>query len=380
MKLNTMQFGNLQEAWEGINEFLLVEEDKIQRDGGGVYGSEMISYNNFITVNNPWVDPEFDFGKVLGYTDKKWSSLVANYVDFHYLEMIRAEISMRRNRGAKSYNYAYHFKNKHGSGKDCLISLNFTKRTYSYYPIVTFYTRVSEVTKRLLFDFLLVQRMIEYVYGPNPEVRVEFFTSSFYITPEAVSMYNNHRPLKKILRPFIKENKLGKFQTKVLEVLEKYQTIDPEKITFRSHRRSAQQLQRDEHGEPISGRKSIKVKDFVFPKPVAYPKEIITASHVRNFLRNGDVIKEIEDKQPRQKGGYVPKTELLKQRMKELEIDPSGIKKGRGRLSIKEMEDAIANKEKTMVPVKKVKKLGIKKPLKKVAIIKKSTKKIKLKK
>ena len=363
--INQMHFPNLQSAWEGINEFLVTEEQKITRDGGGMYSTEMISYNNHVSIDAPYIDPEFDFGKVLGYTPKKWSALVANYVDFHYLEMIRAELSMRHNRGARSYNYAFHFKNKHGSGKDCLISMNFTKRMYSYYPIVVFYVRVSEVTKRLIFDFLLVQRIIEYVYGPNPEVRVEFVASSFYLTPQAFVIYNNHKSIAKLLKPLRKVG-LGKFQQKVWDVYQHFKTADPESITYKSHRRSAMQIQRGEDGEALSGRPSVKAKDLKFPQPVSYPKEVITDKQMRDFLRGDTVQKHVDEKAPKAKSNYVPKTQLLRERMAELNIDPSGIKTGRGRLSIKEMEGAIAKAEAKLKtqPKKKVKLKSKKKTLK----------------
>ena len=40
--MKKFQYDTLQEAWEGINEFLFVEEKKILKKWGGRYGPEMV--------------------------------------------------------------------------------------------------------------------------------------------------------------------------------------------------------------------------------------------------------------------------------------------------------------------------------------------------
>lgn len=278
MEPKYMKFENLQEAWQGINEYLALEEKEVWKRGGGLYGPSMVSYNNLILIEKAEIDPNFDFGRVLGYSNKKWSSLVNNYVDFHYLDLLRTEINQRKNRSSKSYNFTYHFKNKHGSGKDCLISLNFTKRMYSVYPIVTFYTRVSEVTKRLIWDFLLVQRIIEYVYGSTNDVKVQFYTDSFFATLEGFMMYDNVKPLKKFFKKFPEEK--GRYQTKLIETYDKFMTLDIEKVNFRVHRRSVAQLQKDEDGNPMSGVKSLLAKEIPKFDSLAYPVDVLTKKQI----------------------------------------------------------------------------------------------------
>lgn len=278
MEPKYMRFANLQEAWQGINEYLVLQEPEIWLRGGGLYGPSMVSYNNLIVIDRAEIDPEFDFGRVLGYSIKKWSALVKNYADFHYLDMLRAEIGNRKMRTAKSYNYAYHFKNKHGSGKDCLISLNFTKRLYSHNPIVTFYTRTNEVTKRLIWDFLLVQRIIEYIYGSAEDVKVQYQTDSFFMTAEGFMMYDNIKPLKKFFKKLPEIP--GKFQKKVLKTYNEFSTVDIETVTFRVNRRSIAQLQKDEEGNPISGVKSLLAKDIPQFTSNFYPKEVITKKQI----------------------------------------------------------------------------------------------------
>jgi hypothetical protein len=266
MHITNLNFGSLQEAWEGINEYMAQEEKLITKRGGGVYGPELISYNNLVKATRAWVDPEFDFGKIFGYTNKKWSSLVNNYVEFNYLEMIRAEINLRRNRSARSYNFAYHFANHHGSGKDCLLALNFMKRLNVDHPIVLFTVRTSEVTRRLIFDFLLVQRIVEYVYGHN-DVEIQIYLPSMFIHAESFIMYNNHKSIKKLMKPYMGDLQL--YQKRIISKLDEFMNIDVTTIKYKVHLRAAKQLQKDKDGQSISGRQSLKAKDLVLRKPIS---------------------------------------------------------------------------------------------------------------
>lgn len=266
MKINRFSFGSLQEAWEGVNEFMATEESKILSKGGGIYGPELVSYDNFIKVTRAWMDPEFDFGKIFGYTSKKWSSLINNYVNFDYLEMIRSEVNLRKVKNSRNYNYAYHFANSHGSGKDCLISLNFMKRVGNNRPIILFTVRTSEITKRLAFDLLLVQRIAEYVYGHN-DVEINIFLPSMFIAAEGFILYHNHKCVKTLFKDKNKKQ-LGLFEKRILDKLDEFLTIDPAKIKYKVHLRTAIQLQKKECGEAISGKASLKVKDLVLRKSI----------------------------------------------------------------------------------------------------------------
>jgi len=272
--LKILKFGNLSSAWEGVNEYLYLECEEIAGRGGGLYGPEWISYSNYVIVKRAWVDPEFNLGKKLGYTIKKWSSLVNNYVDFRYLDLLRADLGHRVGRNARSYNFSYHFSNHHGGGKDCLISLNFTKRVGVPHPIVIFNIRTSEVTKRLIFDFILVQRIVEYVYGHN-DVEVHFFAPSFYITAESFVMYNNIKDIKVLLKKHKKKHSSEytqenhKFQGKVIDKFDEYfNHPNPESITYKVHRRSAMQVQKLPDGNPRSGTKDLFVKQLIFKRTV----------------------------------------------------------------------------------------------------------------
>lgn len=287
-RITKLKFDNLQLGWQGINEFLYLHCHKITDRQGGFHGSEFVSYNNYVIMENAWVDPEFDFGRILGYSDKKWSGLVNNYVDLHYLDLMRAEITRRVASNARAYNYTYHFDNSHGSGKDCLVAITFTKRFTQDRPVLVFQIRTSEVTKRLLFDFLLVQRIGEYIYGHN-DFEVHLFAPSFYITAESFVMYNNVKPIKPLLKRFNKKHKLElhKFQTKVLTKFDEYiNHPDPLSIMFRVNRRSVMQIQKDKNGIPISGVKSMKAKELVLkPLNTNIPRDVNTMKDLRTHKR-----------------------------------------------------------------------------------------------
>lgn len=280
---------DLLEAWKIINEFLLTQEKTIGKaQGKCVYGGQVISYNNLIHIAKATVDPEFDLGLTLGYKDKKWTTLVRNYVDMNYLDLIRRELNGENGRKSfNCYNYSFHFSNRYGSGKDCLVSLIFAKRINMEIPTVYFTIRTSEVTKRLLFDLILVQRCIEYVYGKDAEAEVIMVAPSMYITAESILMYNNVKPIKKLLKPY--RDDLGPFQKKVLKAQKKFS--DPEeykKMTFHVNMRISAQIIRDKDGHfPYGNNVSMKAKELQLQQKdlQLFPKGVISKSQQNQYLK-----------------------------------------------------------------------------------------------
>jgi len=221
---------------------------------------------------------------MFGYRTQKWNSLINNYLDRNYLDLIRDEILQREKAKSKTYNYALHFRNIHTSGKDCLVSLILTKKITSNKPILYFSVRTSEVTKRLLLDFLLVQRIAEFIYGENPYVEIRFFAPITYITPENFSMYNIHRPIKKLLP---KNYPMGDFQKRLLKMLKFFQTVeDPMTIKYKVNRRSALQLQMSSEGIPRSGVFGLLAKNLsIKESQIIYPLDCVTDSDRRKYRK-----------------------------------------------------------------------------------------------
>lgn len=284
-----LYFPNLQKAWQGMNEYLFIYEDKIESENrGGAFGAQMVCLDTIIHAEKAWVDPDFDFGEKLGYSPTKWTTLVNNYVSNQYLDMLRAEVTRREKTSARMYNYTFHFSNKYGSGKDCLISLTLSRRPNSDRPFASFVIRTSEITKRLLFDFLLVQRIIEYVYGHN-DVQVDVYAQHWYITAESFIMYNNTRPIKKIAKKHnIKKGNAERFQAKILEKFDEFMNHpDPHGVMFRVNRRSMLQIQKGPDGKPLSGVKSMLAKDLILKEIENYPEGVITRRQILKHKKNG---------------------------------------------------------------------------------------------
>lgn len=262
-----------QEAWEKINEYIFLNEKLLKKVGGGRDGNACISYDNHIYIRKAWVNPEFDFGKIFGYRIQKWSHLVNNYVDLNVLDIIKTDINSRESKKQRVYNVTKHFNNSHENGKDCLISLTFSRRLYSDIPILVFHTRATEVTKRLLIDFLLIQRIGEYIYGNN-DFSIILYSPMAYVNVEAFTMYHLHNNLNKLIKPY-KDN-LQPFQERVLYILNKFLKCKPTEISYKSHRRAVKQLQSiDDNGNPSSKKllaKGLVLTDYKYD----YPDDCIT--------------------------------------------------------------------------------------------------------
>jgi hypothetical protein len=262
MPLKQFHFPTLEAAWEGMNEYLYLQEKEIKSLGGGNYGTEIVLYDAMITVDKTWISPDFNFGSALGYTSKKWSKLINNYVDLRYLELVKNEVREREAKKAKSYNHTMHFDNSHGSGKDCLISLTFQRRISSDIPTVIYHTRASEATKRMIFDFLLIQRLVEYVYGDGVAVEMVAYIPFVFINVESFLIYMGYKGGKDCKALRIKEP--GQFQSRILRRWDDFQEKPIEKITFRVHKRAAIQIKRDADGNLLyKPAKDVFAKDLV---------------------------------------------------------------------------------------------------------------------
>lgn len=274
VKINELEFATLELAWEGVNEYLINHEKKIRANGGGTYGTEMVSYDNFLHIYKPYIDPNYNFGLILGYTYKKWSKLINNYVDLNYLDLVKSEVLSREKNKSGHYNYTFHFSNLHGSGKDCLISLSFCRRRGSKEPYVIYTTRASEVTSRLIFDFLLIQRMIEYVYGLEKAQKCDVlcYIPFMYVNVERFLFYMGYKGKKVVKRNPEDEHRQGSpliyspFQTRCINKYEEFMTKDPYSIKYKVHRRSALQIQKDpKTGKPLSNTLDLFAKDLTIP-------------------------------------------------------------------------------------------------------------------
>lgn len=251
------KFRTSQKAWEGLNKYFLNNLIEIEEHGGGRYGGQMTDYDNIVYIQRAKVDPKFDFGNMFGYRPQKWSGLLNNYVDKEALQDLKDRVQERENKKAKHYNLSMVFSNKHGHGKNCLMSLTLSRRQNNKKPVASFTLRSSEITKRLLMDLLLVQRMIEFIYGHN-KVGIVMFATNIYQNAEAFTMYDNHEKIATFLD---KKGGIDKWQQKILALLTKFQNCSVEEITMKVHKRCVRQLQRP-NGVPLSGDRPMLAKEL----------------------------------------------------------------------------------------------------------------------
>ena len=186
-----------------------------------------------------------------------------------------------------SYNLSMQFDNSHGSGKNCLLSLTVSKRVNLEHPIFIFNLRSSEITKRLLWDLLLVQRIAEYIYGKKEHISIQLFCGNVYQNTESFIMYDNHKKIKKLIQKD-SNGKMDPWQERAVQILKEFKEIDPKKVTYKVHLRSVNQLQRDENGHPLSGNKPLLAKDCNINEGqlIPYPDDCITKEERNRFRKS----------------------------------------------------------------------------------------------
>ena len=233
--LHALEFATSKEAWEKLNESFLIR-DKVLFEKGGLVNSGMaVCYNVFIKIRHAWINPEFDYGRCFNYTISKWSTLLNNYIDFNKLDLLRSRLRVMTHSYSQNYNISYTFNNRHDNGKQCLLAATFSKRFGEDIPVITIILRASEITKRLMFDLLLIQRMSEYVYGPDQQVQINIFATQMYGNIETLIMYDAYKPLKKIMKRAEKDA----WYDRVMEVYNKFKNgkekdFSSFKVFFRS--------------------------------------------------------------------------------------------------------------------------------------------------
>ena len=249
---NAFWVGNSMKAWEEINEAFIKADGRFHFLFGR---GALYMYDLVVGIRKPQVDPEFDFGRHFNYTIAKWKSLVANYIDRRELEVIKDEVTREETKrsSSKVYNLALQFTNKHGHGKNCLLSMVFSRRYADSKPTITVFLRASEITKRLICDLLLFQRIGEYVYGDQPFQLVIHFNQLFN-DDTVLLMYDVHRSIKKIL-----EDHHGDRTENLLAKLKQLKKTNPEDIKYKVHRRAAKVLHPEQYKYPKTLAKDCKL-------------------------------------------------------------------------------------------------------------------------
>lgn len=275
--LHSLEFATSQEAWEKLNEAFLRLDPVLFDKGATANSGVAVAYNVFIKIRKAWVDPDFDYGRCFNYKETKWTSLLNNYIDFNKLDLLRSKLRILKNKYNQNYNVTYMFNNHHDNGKQCLIAATFSKRFQEDIPVITMVIRASEITKRLIFDFLLIQRMAEYVYGPDQSVQINLFATQMYGNVETLLMYSAYKPLKKVIKG------IGNPWTKrVKEVYKKIQNgTENEWSSFKVFFRSFKVLRPD-----LYEYQTLLAKDLLLEyEDIEYPENVISYSQRKAYKK-----------------------------------------------------------------------------------------------
>lgn len=278
--LHSLEFATSQEAWEKLNEGFLRLDPILFEKGAMANSGVAVVYNVFIKIRKAWVDPEFDYGRYFNYTETKWTSLLNNYVDFNKLDLLRSKLRFLKAKYNQNYNVTYIFNNKHDNGKQCLIAATFSKRFQEDIPVITMVIRASEITKRLIFDFLLIQRMAEYVYGSEQSVQINLFATQMYGNVETLLMYTTYKSLKKVLKGLEKNS----WHKRLEEIMDKFKSgTEKDFSSFKVFFRSFKVLRPDLYEKSY---KSMKAKNLLLEyEDIEYPENVISYSQRKSYKR-----------------------------------------------------------------------------------------------
>lgn len=280
--IHALEYNTSQEAWEMINEKMLRLDPDLFTRGGTANSGVSAVYNVWVHIKRAWMDPEFDYGRLFNYTESKWTTLLNNYIDFNKLDLIRSKLRDIRRKYNQNYNVTYLFHNRHDNGKQCLLSATFSKRFQQDEPVITVHMRASEVTKRLAFDLLLIQRMAEYVYGPDQPVSINLFACQMYGNIETLLMYTTKKSLKKVFKSGDYE-KNQPWYDKVKEVYDKMKKGEENQFSkFKVFFRSFIVLRPDLYTYKPLIAKNLRIEE----DDIEYPEECITYSQRKKYKKD----------------------------------------------------------------------------------------------
>lgn len=199
------------EAWASINKMFIEQDEKLGlfSDGQGAsITNSLYTYGMSVLIEEAKFDPEFDFGKIMGYTQSKWSSLLNNYLDLDSLDKLKLQIrELEKNKAInRNYHIGFNFADSHGNGKGCLVSGMFSRMIGIDKPRLTIVMRASDVVTRLPWDLLLAIRMGEYVFG-HTEFTVELFIRSAFADDTSLMLYNGYEPIEPIIEKIKNEER-----------------------------------------------------------------------------------------------------------------------------------------------------------------------------
>lgn len=208
-------------AWESLIKLFINQGDGLFEEGqGAIITGSSYTYGLTCLIENAKFDPDFDFGKIMGYSQGKWSSLLNNYLDLDAMDIIRAQVrEFEKNKAVnRNYHLGFNFADSHGNGKGCLISGVFSRMIYVDKPRLTIVMRASDVVTRLPWDLLLACRMGQYVYG-HDDFSIELFLRSAFADDIVLMLYNSYEPIEPIIKAVENDDRRKKLKKALKKVI-----------------------------------------------------------------------------------------------------------------------------------------------------------------
>jgi hypothetical protein len=152
------------DAWEKVNLLFL------QRKGSPVdlqHGLRGLSFDNIVSIKGPKC--KFNPGELVGYKPQKWTHLTKKYVDPVQLKWIRSLIMRKSSRRHNIMTFPYMYKVNMGRSANgsCMMGMMFRVDSKNKKIRVDIIARVSEVTRRMMLDYILTYRILEYLFYPD---------------------------------------------------------------------------------------------------------------------------------------------------------------------------------------------------------------------
>ena len=273
------------EAWASINKMFIEQDEKLGlfSDGQGAsITNSLYTYGMSVLIEEAKFDPEFDFGKIMGYTQSKWSSLLNNYLDLDSLDKLKLQIrELEKNKAInRNYHIGFNFADSHGNGKGCLVSGMFSRMIGIDKPRLTIVMRASDVVTRLPWDLLLAIRMGEYVFG-HTEFTVELFIRSAFADDTSLMLYNGYEPIEPIIEKIKNEERRKRLKKALKRVKKASEKGDDPK--YQAYMRVYKIFSPEKYGKEF---KSLFAKDCIIGNWDGIPLlEICPSILVRNQIK-----------------------------------------------------------------------------------------------
>ena len=272
------------EAWEKLVKLFLTQADGLFDEGqGAIITGSCYTYGLTVLIEEAKFDPDFDFGKIMGYSQGKWSSLLNNYLDLDAMDILKAQIrELEKNKTVnRNYHIGFNFADSHGNGKGCLVSGVFSRMIYVDKPRLTIVMRASDIVTRFPWDLLLACRMGQYVYG-HEEFSIELFIRSAFADDISIMLYNGYEPIEPLIKAIDNDERRKKLKKALKKVREASgEGTDP---GYQAYTRVYKVFNPEKYGKEV---KSLKAKDCIIGDwdGIPMPKGGCPSILVRNNIK-----------------------------------------------------------------------------------------------